>query len=111
MAERRSFNIVEIRSKLGLTQEDLARRLWPGRHDTRTLKLRTRTIQRWENGGVKPSVMARAHLNRILNDAEANGQEQKPVRKTAQLPTNDGGEDTVSAPSAPSGVLPGVRFG
>lgn len=47
------FLVKEIRKQLGLSQEDLARELG----------VSFATVNRWENGQVRPSKLAKAQLN------------------------------------------------
>ena len=53
------MNIKEIRTKLGLTQEDFARKL---------IGVARATVNRWEQGHTKPSRLAIDKINELLNN-------------------------------------------
>jgi putative transcriptional regulator len=56
MKQRESIDIKAIRVELGLTQEDLARRLG----------LALSTVSKWEQGVTSPSRLAREKLEKML---------------------------------------------
>jgi len=57
------FLVKEIRKQLGLSQEDLARELG----------VSFATVNRWENGQVKPSKLAKAQLNAFCTRMSGKG--------------------------------------
>lgn len=66
MAERQADYralVKEVRTQLGISQEDLARELG----------LSFATINRWENGQVQPSRLARNHFQAFCNRMEKRG--------------------------------------
>lgn len=62
----RRINVKDLRDRLGLSQSDLARRIW-GKYEPHY----KRTIRRWENDGTDPSPMAQKHLQRLLAEHKA----------------------------------------
>ena len=63
LMEQLGQKIKELRRKMGLTQEDLARQL----------EVSLSTVQRWEGKGTKPIRLARREIKKLLQKAGING--------------------------------------
>lgn len=57
------ISLTEIRTRLGMSQEDLSRKLG----------VSWRTIQRWESGLSKPTGLYKEKLERFIKRAERRG--------------------------------------
>ena len=80
------MDVKALRRQLGWTTNELAERLPTSR----------RTIERWENQGMKPNQMARARLRQLANEhrqrmAHGDGPTKRQL-EAAKLETNDEAE-------------------
>lgn len=82
MAEKKSDYrelVKEVRRQLGVSQEDLARELG----------LSFATINRWENGQVQPSRLARNHLRAFCERLEHEGRIKLENDWSKECPAKD----------------------
>lgn len=89
----RRLNVRAIREAHGMSQSDLARHLWGSELKGNTLRLRNRTIRRWESG-VTPNMIAQRHLHDLAakqktkTESDESGPRRKPM--AGHLPSMDG---------------------
>lgn len=110
---RKAIDVKGLRDRMGLTQRDLAKRLWETDDPT---PAHERSISRWENGHHEPHAMAKLALKRLAREhddkeaAKAVGGSEGPKRKA--LVKGEGESEKPIAPPTPprrsAGVLPGM---
>lgn len=103
----RRLNVKALRTRLGMTQSDLARHIWGDDITGDTLRARNRTIRRWENDGLGPSPMAAKHLKQLANDSPGSS-DDAGSRGSAGSPA---GREAAGGPQriAIGGVLPSME--
>lgn len=90
------INVSALRERMGITQEDLAQRVWPHTREEQ-LSSRARTIRKWERGDRSPLGENKARLLVLYEEARAKG-----LSAPAEKPKRRGPKRVP--------IQPGVRF-